>query len=108
MEFAEERVGDVIIVRLQGKLDTHTAQSARERLTQSIATVLRPSIAVDLSHVRYVSSAGLQALLALARKVRQSNGKLVLFGLLPEISVIGGKIVGLTEALATFEYSAGL
>jgi len=87
MEFAEEQVGDVTIVRLQGRLDTQTAQRARERLAQ-LVTALVPRIAVDLSLVRYISSAGLQVLLGLARKVRQSNGKLVLFGILPEISEI--------------------
>jgi anti-anti-sigma factor len=87
MEFVKEQVDDVLIVRLQGRLDSSTAQSVRERLMR-LVTDLYPHVAIDLSKVNYISSAGLQVLLSLARKVQQSKGKVVLFGVVPDVNEI--------------------
>lgn len=84
MEFAEERSGDVVIVKLSGRLDSHTAQSAEE----SFARVLESDalhLAIDLAKLEYISSAGLRVLLVVAKKVQQTNGKVVLFGLVRNV-----------------------
>ena len=40
---------------------------------------------VDFSALTYVSSAGLRVILMAAKRVKQSQGKLVLFGLSPQV-----------------------
>ena len=80
MEFAQEQVGDVVIVKLAGRLDSSTAQLAEEHLTRALADGT-PRLAVDMSALQYISSAGLRVLLVVAKKVQQAKGKVVFFGL---------------------------
>lgn len=92
MEFAQERAGEVAIVRLAGRLDSSAAQPAEESFARMLgegtpqpAPQLAPRLAIDLSRLDYISSAGLRVLLVVAKKVQQAQGKMVLFGLLPNV-----------------------
>ena len=84
MEFAQDQVGDVAIVRLAGRLDSSSAQPAEASFTQVLGNGT-PRLAVDLSRLEYISSAGLRVLLVVAKKVQQAKGKMVLFGLVPNV-----------------------
>jgi anti-anti-sigma factor len=84
MEFAHENAGDVVIAKLAGRLDSSSAPSAEEQLTRVIGSGA-PHLAIDLSNLEYISSAGLRVLLLVARKVQQAHGKLALFGLAPSV-----------------------
>ncbi len=84
MEFAQEQVGDVVIARLAGRLDSGSAQPAEESFARVIAGG-PPHLAIDLSKLDYISSAGLRVLLVVAKKVQQAKGKVVLFGLGPSV-----------------------
>ena len=84
MDFAHEPAGDVTIVRLTGRLDSSAAQPAEESFGRVLGSgALR--IAIDMSSLVYISSAGLRVLLVVAKKVQQAKGKLVLFGLVPNV-----------------------
>ena len=87
MEFAQESAGDVVIARLAGRLDSSSAPAAEEQLTRLVGSAA-PRLAIDLSRLEYISSAGLRVLLLVARKVQQANGKLALFGLAPSVSEV--------------------
>lgn len=80
MELKQERDGDVVIVRLIGRLDSSAAASAEERLSAAL-TGEPPRMAIDMSGLDYISSAGLRVLLVLAKKVQQQKGKVALGGL---------------------------
>jgi len=80
MDIEQERDGDVVIVRLSGRLDSGAAPSAEERLSAAL-TGAPPRLAIDMSGLDYISSAGLRVLLVLAKKVQQQKGKVVLGGL---------------------------
>ena len=84
MEFAQESAGDVVIARLAGRLDSSSAPAAEEQLTRLVGSGV-PRLAIDLSKLDYISSAGLRVLLLVARKVQQAQGKLALFGLTPGV-----------------------
>jgi anti-anti-sigma factor len=84
MEFAQELSGDVVIVKLTGRLDSSTAQSAEESFTGVLASG-PPHLAIDMSNLEYISSAGLRVLLVVAKKLQQSNGRVVLFGLVRNV-----------------------
>jgi anti-anti-sigma factor len=84
MEFAQESAGDVVIAKLAGRLDSSSAPAAEEQLTRAIGSGT-PRLVIDLSRLEYISSAGLRALLLIARKVQQAQGKLALFGLAPNV-----------------------
>lgn len=84
MEFSQERSGDVVIAKLAGRLDSGSAAAAEESFSTLLAGDV-PRLAVDLSGLEYVSSAGLRVLLVVGRKVQKSEGRLVLFGLVPNV-----------------------
>ena len=84
MEFAHESEGDVVVAKLAGRLDSSSAPTAEEQLTRLIGSGT-PRLAIDLSKLEYISSAGLRVLLLVARKVQQAHGKLALFGLAPSV-----------------------
>jgi anti-anti-sigma factor len=84
MEFAQEEAGEVAIVKLAGRLDSSAAQPAEESFTKMLGGGT-PHLAIDLSRLDYISSAGLRVLLVVAKKVQKANGKMVLFGLLPNV-----------------------
>jgi anti-anti-sigma factor len=84
MQFAHENAGDIVVAKLAGRLDSQSATSAEERLTGLIGSDT-PRLAIDLSKLEYISSAGLRVLLLVARKVQQAGGKMALFGLTPGV-----------------------
>jgi anti-anti-sigma factor len=84
MEIAQEHQGEVVIVTLTGRLDSSAAQSAESKLGDTIGTGV-PHVAIDMSGLDYISSAGLRVLLVLAKKVQQAKGKVALFGLMPNV-----------------------
>jgi anti-anti-sigma factor len=80
MEISRERDGEVVIVRLAGRLDSSAASAAEEGLLVALGGV-PPRLAIDLTGLSYISSAGLRVLLVVAKKVQQQQGKVALFGL---------------------------
>ena len=84
MEFAQDQAGDVVIVKLSGRLDSSSAPPTEESFTRLLASGSR-HLAIDLSNLEYISSAGLRVLLVVARKLQQAKGKVVLFGLVPNV-----------------------
>jgi anti-anti-sigma factor len=84
MEFTQEQAGDVVIVKLAGRLDSGAARSAEDGFNTVLAGGT-PRLAVDMSGLDYISSAGLRVLLVMAKKVQQAKGKVALFGLVPNV-----------------------
>ena len=84
MEIKQERDGDVVIVRLTGRLDSGAAVSAEEQLGAAL-TGEPPRMAIDMGGLDYISSAGLRVLLVLAKKVQQQKGKVALGGLVANV-----------------------
>src|SRR5207302_9357404 len=84
MEFAQELSGDVVIVKLTGRLDSSSAPPAEENFTRVLAGGAL-HLAIDMSNLEYISSAGLRVLLVVAKKVQQGQGKVVLFGLVRNV-----------------------
>ena len=84
MEFAQEQAGNVVIVRVAGRLDSSAAQPAEENFARLVSDGAA-NLAIDMSGLSYISSAGLRVLLVVAKKMQQAKGKVVLFGLVPNV-----------------------
>jgi len=84
MEFSQEKAGDVAIVKLTGRLDSGAAHAAEEGFNGVLGGGA-PHLAVDMTKLDYISSAGLRVLLVVAKKVQQAKGKVALFGLSPSV-----------------------
>jgi anti-sigma B factor antagonist len=73
-------------IAIQGSIDGKTAPVLREDLKPHLDVV--SSVMLDMSGVDYMSSAGLRLLLLVYREFAAKKGKLVLFGLSPDIRAV--------------------
>jgi anti-anti-sigma factor len=77
MDVTEELHGRVAVVTARGRLDGATSGIFAERL-ERLASAAQPRLVVDFSGVDFISSAGLRAVLTLAKKIKAGNGALAL------------------------------
>lgn len=76
LNVSESTEGDVVVVSIEGRLDTATSADFDFALEPHAEEATR--LLVDLSGIQYVSSAGLRVFLMLAKKLQKTGGKLVL------------------------------
>jgi stage II sporulation protein AA (anti-sigma F factor antagonist) len=76
----------IVVVELQGKLDTGTADPTERLLLERTAGARQ--VVLDLSAVPYVSSAGLRVLLVVAKRLRAVEGRLILCGVQPYVKEV--------------------
>ena len=84
MEIATEHIDDVVVVKAKGRFYSNDVQAMEEGLAEAIGSGKR-CLAVDLAEMDYISSAGLRVFLKVAKQVQKANGKVVLFGLRPNV-----------------------
>jgi anti-anti-sigma factor len=77
MTIGESIVGSVTVLALQGRLDAMSAQDTTRSLSDCVEKGIR-QLALDLSGIEYVSSAGLRALLTVAKQMQKAQGRMVL------------------------------
>ena len=95
----EEKVGEVTVLDLAGRLDTDTSADLELALQDLMQAGVRQFV-VDLSGVGYVSSAGLRVLLSLGKTV-DNSGSLRLSGLNPTVRQVFD-VAGFTQLFAIF------
>jgi serine/threonine-protein kinase RsbW len=79
--------GAILIVELlPTRISDHNVDDLKEVATRLIAE--EPNIVLDLSHVEYISSVGLAALISILKKVRAAKGQLVLTEMQPGVEDI--------------------
>ena len=82
MQITQSQAGALQVATLEGRLDTATAAAAEAQLMTLLAP---PGLVLDLTNVRYVSSAGLRTLLKLAKEARTKSASFSLVGLQPAV-----------------------
>jgi anti-sigma B factor antagonist len=75
--------GKPAVVQISGDIDGRTAPEALQTIGPLIVDGAR--IALDMTNVRYMSSAGLRFLLSVYRQIGAKKGKIVLIGLSDDI-----------------------
>ncbi|SEK10252.1 stage II sporulation protein AA (anti-sigma F factor antagonist) [Variovorax sp. OK605] len=80
MNIEQETRGDVLVVRLAGRLDSSSAPELERMLLEQFTAGLK-RLVFDFSALDYVSSAGLRVILLAGKKLRAAQGKLALVGL---------------------------
>lgn len=83
MHLETEQRGDLLIARLHGEIDSQSAPPVQEELFTAMRRVKR--LLLDLSDVRFMSSAGLRILLVIYRDFEQQGGRLALVGVSPQL-----------------------
>lgn len=74
---------DVVVVSLQGRMDSRTAGHLRKEAASIVGMAER--IVLDLSGVSYLSSAGMRLLLLLYRYFLANSARCVLMGISDEL-----------------------
>lgn len=77
MTIETERNGDVLILRISGRLDTDTAPRLQEALEGSLENV--KDLQIDAAGLEYVTSAGLRVLLAVMKTMKARGGSLTAY-----------------------------
>ncbi|MEW5819375.1 MAG: STAS domain-containing protein [Cyanobacteriota bacterium] len=65
------------VISLSGRFDAQTSKKVEEALTNQLV-INNNFIALDLSNIKYMSSAGLRVLLSMRKALKEKNGNLVL------------------------------
>jgi anti-anti-sigma factor len=84
LDIAQEQQEALRILALRGRLDTDTSADLELAVQDLLAAGARDFL-IDLGEVSYVSSAGLRVLLALAKQLEGSKGRLRLCALSPAV-----------------------
>ncbi len=88
MEIKElKRTNDLLTATLSGRMDAITATEFTNQL-ESWITENQKSFTIDCSQLDYISSAGLRAILMVAKKVRGLDGKLQLAALQESVQTV--------------------
>jgi len=80
MEITEERRENTLILRVIGRLDYSTSKTMEERLL-SIIDSGEGRLVIELSQLDYISSAGLRVFLLAAKRMGNTNGRMILCSL---------------------------
>ncbi len=82
MQITKSTQAGMHVAVMDGRLDTATAPVAEGELMAMLAT---PGLVLDMTAVRYVSSAGLRLLLKMAKDAKGKGAKFALAGLQPAV-----------------------
>jgi anti-anti-sigma factor len=87
METKEQLVAEATFLAISGRLDSETARAFETTLTASLDRGVR-ALALDLSGLEYVSSAGLRVFLLAAKRAKAEAVPFALFGLQPQVAKV--------------------
>lgn len=77
MELTNFKENEILFLNPVGRIDTTTSGDFQSK---SLALIQNETkVALDFSKVNYISSAGLRAILVLAKELNKSNGKFLIF-----------------------------
>ena len=80
MTITEERAGNIIILSLDGRLDTQTAAQVEQQLLAAVDE--KPTgLVLDCTQLSYVSSVGLRVIVLVSKRLATAQGRLALCGL---------------------------
>jgi anti-anti-sigma factor len=90
----ERKVGDIVIVELEGDLDAFTVQEVRRRLNEMMEKGVN-RIVLNFSKLRYINSTSIGVLVGRLRQIRERDGDMVLAELNDRINriitLVGGR-----------------
>ncbi len=76
IEIKEDKKGEVLVLRLKGRLDAVSSPVAEKKVFEFINNG-HSKLILDFSNVAYLSSAGMRMLLSTTKRLKSLSGKLV-------------------------------
>ena len=86
MNIKEKKHNDWLVLALTDRLDTQTAPELEQAAMGKLGDGVK--IALDLSELQYISSAGLRVLLMIMKKSKAAGGKAALVGVIGMVGEI--------------------
>ena len=102
MEIQKERVGDVYVVTVNGRLDGIYSTAFANQVGELI-TGENPKILIDFTDIDFVTSAGLRALLLLIKKAKATGSVFALCGVNEQVR----EVLDISGFTAMFSIHAG-
>ena len=87
MEITQAKQNDVVILKLEGRLDTLTSISLEKKLQDLIAQK-EHQLVIDFSQLDFISSSGLRVLLMAGKQLKRVKGKIALYSLEPHVKEV--------------------
>lgn len=81
-----EVISEVLIVRLRGELDHHTAENLKLQLEEKILKGNVQNIVLSLEHLHFMDSSGLGVILGRYKQITAKGGEMVVCSINPMIS----------------------
>ena len=82
--FKMEKVGDTLVIRLQGRMDAR----AVEEIKGSFRQITEKRVLANLADVSFLDSSALGLIVSTLRRLRESGGDLALCCLSPQVKTI--------------------
>lgn len=96
MQIDQEKQGQSLILRLEGRLETSTAPELQE-IVENMPDDIE-ELQIDMEKLEYVSSAGLRVLLAASKKMKAKSGTMSIHHVNEEVMEVF-EITGFKEIL---------
>ncbi|WP_088102325.1 anti-sigma F factor antagonist [Halalkalibacter urbisdiaboli] len=80
-----ERKGSVLLVRLEGELDHHTAEELRGQVEAQLADADIKHILLNLEQLSFMDSSGLGVILGRYKQIKGNGGEMVVCAISPAV-----------------------
>ncbi|MCP5469374.1 MAG: STAS domain-containing protein [Chlamydiales bacterium] len=104
MDVVVEEKGEIIIVRVKGRLDAASSPQL-EKTVNSIIDGGHFKVVLNFSDVEYLSSAGMRLMLAISKKLQQLEGKVVACNLSDDVMEVI-KMAGFNQVIEFYPNEA--
>ena len=101
MEILKRKEKDALVISLKGRLDAVTTPGLEKDLTALLASGER-ILVLDLGGLDYISSAGLRTILAVTKRLKEKQGRLLLASLKSVVREVF-EISGFSSIIPIFE-----
>lgn len=76
---------DVLLIRLKGELDHHTAENLRNKVTDAIEKNSIHHIVLNLEELSFMDSSGLGVILGRYKQIQSQGGEMVVCSISPAV-----------------------
>lgn len=97
-----KKVGDKLVVYLEGRLDVSVANDLEEELNRIIEQENQKHLVLNMEKVEYMSSSGFRACISTLRKLNAKDGTLKLCAIRPSVKRIFD-VIELTSLFDIYE-----
>jgi anti-sigma B factor antagonist len=101
MEIVEQKLGNVNMLSLSGRLDAYSATEVETKIN-SLIDAGQPRLVIDLEKLEYISSSGLRVFLAALKKAKKQEGDIKLACMKPFIKEVFD-IAGFSQLFSIFD-----